>query len=55
MKNELNVNVKVSEEVNKMADKIQEHKYFRYFAWGALICITVLMPLAIGFAVWLAK
>lgn len=35
----------VNKEANKMADKLKENKYFRCFAWGVLICVTILMPI----------
>jgi len=36
----------VNKGANQMADKIEDKSKFRWFAWGALICITILMPIA---------
>lgn len=38
-----------------MGQLIEKCKNLRLFAWGALICITILMPLAWGVACWIAK
>lgn len=55
MKNQINVKLKINNGVVKMGQLIEKCKNVRIFAWGALICITILMPLAFGLAVWIAK
>lgn len=38
-----------------MADKIETKPKFRCFAWAALICVTILMPIAFEIAIWIAN